>query len=80
MSFETSGAPALFAGMAVALYKEGCRKLGFVATEGAEIYQTQVSKAEPWKSVTTSYLPIEAPDVTAEIATIRAPACSASRR
>ena len=71
VSFETSGAPALFVGMAVALYKEGCRKLGFVATEGAEIYQTQVSKAEPWKSVTTSYLPIEAPDVTAEVATIK---------
>jgi len=71
VSFETSGAPALFVGMAVALYKQGCRKLGFVATEGAEIYQTQVSKAEPWKSVTTSYLPIEAPDVTAEIATIK---------
>ena len=68
VSFETSGAPALFAGMAVALYKQGCRKLGFVATEGAEIYQTQVSKAEPWKSVTTSYLPINAPDVTAPIA------------
>jgi len=71
VSFETSGAPALFAGMAVALYKQGCRKLGFVATEGAEIYQTQVSKSEPWKSVTTSYLPINAPDVTAEIATIK---------
>jgi hypothetical protein len=71
VSFETSGAPALFVGMAVALYKEGCRKLGFVATEGAEIYQTQVSKSEPWKSVTTSYLPINAPDVTAEIATIK---------
>ena len=71
VSFETSGAPALFVGMAVALYKEGCRKLGFVATEGAEIYQTQVSKAEPWKSVTTSYLPIESPDVTAPIATMQ---------
>jgi ABC-type branched-subunit amino acid transport system substrate-binding protein len=71
VSFETSGAPALFVGMAVALYKQGCRKLGFVATEGAEIYQTQVSKAEPWKSVTTSYLPINAPDVTAPIATMK---------
>ena len=71
VSFETSGAPALFVGMAVALYKEGCRKLGFVATEGAEIYQTQVSKAEPWKSVTTAYLPINAPDVTAPIATMK---------
>jgi Periplasmic binding protein len=71
VSFETSGAPALFVGMAVALYKDGCRKLGFVATEGAEIYQTQVSKAEPWKSVTTSYLPINAPDVTAPIATMK---------
>jgi Periplasmic binding protein len=71
VSFETSGAPALFAGMAVALYKQGCRKLGFVATEGAEIYQTQVSKSEPWKSVTTSYLPINAPDVTAPIATMK---------
>jgi len=71
VSFETSGAPALFAGMAVALYKQGCRKLGFVATEGAEIYQTQVSKAEPWKSVTTSYLPIASPDVTAPIAKMK---------
>jgi hypothetical protein len=71
VSFEISGAPALFVGMAVALYKQGCRKLGFIATEGAEIYQTQVSKAEPWKSVTTAYLPISAPDVTAEVATVK---------
>jgi hypothetical protein len=68
VSFETSGAPALFVGMAVALYKQGCRKLGFVATEGAEIYQKQVTQAEPWKSVTTAYVPIAAADVTAPVA------------
>jgi hypothetical protein len=70
VSFEVSGAPALFVGMAVALYRLGCRKLGFIATEGANIYQTQVSKAEPWKSVTTSYLPVESVDATAAVATM----------
>jgi hypothetical protein len=70
VSFEVSGAPALFVGMAVALYKMGCRKLGFIATEGANIYQTQVAKAEPWASVTTSYLPIESLDTTAAVATM----------
>jgi Periplasmic binding protein len=68
VSFEVSGAPALFAGMAVALYNKGCRKLGFVATEGAQIYETQVSKAEPWQSVTTSFVPIAAPDLSAPVA------------
>jgi hypothetical protein len=68
VSFEISGAPALFAGMAVALYDKGCRKLGFVATEGAQIYETQVSKAEPWQSVTTSFVPIAAPDLSAPVA------------
>lgn len=71
VSFEVSGAPALFAGMAVELYKNGCRKLGFVATEGAQIYETQVAKSEPWKSVTVQYLPIAAPDLSATVATLR---------
>jgi len=70
VSFEVSGAPALFAGMAVALYNKGCRKLGFVATEGAQIYETQVAKAEPWQSVTTSFVPINAPDLSAPVATM----------
>ena len=68
VSFEVSGAPALFVGMAVALYNKGCRKLGFVATEGANIYETQVAKAEPWQSVTTSFVPIAAPDLAAPVA------------
>jgi ABC-type branched-subunit amino acid transport system substrate-binding protein len=68
VSFEVSGAPALFVGMAAALYNKGCRKLGFIATQGANIYETQVSKAEPWRSVTVAYMPIEAADVSAPIA------------
>jgi Periplasmic binding protein len=68
VSFEVSGAPALFVGMAVELYNKGCRKVGFIATEGANIYETQVAKAEPWQSVTVSYLPIEDADVSASIA------------
>jgi ABC-type branched-subunit amino acid transport system substrate-binding protein len=68
VSFEISGAPALFAGMAQALYQKGCRKLGFVATQGAQIYEQQVAKAEPWQSVTTSFVPIAAPDLSAPVA------------
>lgn len=67
-SFDVSGQLALFAGMAVALHRSGCERVGFVITEGGEQYATQIAKAESWQSVTDAFIPITAPDLSPDIA------------
>lgn len=67
-SFDLSGQQGVFAGMAVALYKNGCRNIGIATVEGGQSYSDQTQKAEHWQSVTDSYFPLGAPDLSAAIA------------
>ena len=67
-SFDVSGQQGLFAGMAVALQKAGCKRIGTAIAEGGQSYAAQVANAEHWQSVTDAYLPLGAPDLTADIA------------
>jgi hypothetical protein len=67
-SFDVSAQQGLFAGMAVALQKKGCKNIGQVIDEGGESYGDQVAKAVKWKSVTDAYIPLTAPDLSPDIA------------
>ncbi len=67
-SFDVSAQQGLFAGMAVALKKKGCKNIGQVIDEGGESYGDQVAKAVKWQSVTNAYIPLTAPDLSPDIA------------
>jgi len=67
-SFDISGQQGYFAGMAVALHKLGCKRLGQLVAEGGQSYADQTAKAEPWQSVTDAFMPLGAPDVSPEVA------------
>jgi hypothetical protein len=67
-SFDVSAQQGLFAGMAVALQKKGCKNIGQVIDEGGESYGDQVAKAVKWQSVTDAYIPLSAPDLSPDIA------------
>jgi Periplasmic binding protein len=67
-SFDVSAQQGLFAGMAVALHKKGCQRLGQVIDEGAQSYADQVSSAVSWQSVTNAFVPLTAPDLSPDIA------------
>jgi Periplasmic binding protein len=67
-SFDVSAQQGLFAGMAVALQKKGCTRIGQVIDEGGETYGDQVAKAIKWKSVTNAYISPTAPDLSPDIA------------
>ena len=67
-SFDISAQQGLFLGMAVALEKRGCKRIGQVIDEGGQAYGTQVAKAVKWQSVTDAYIPLTAPDLTPDIA------------
>jgi hypothetical protein len=67
-SFDVSAQQGLFAGMAVALQKKGCKRLGTVIDEGGQSYAAQVAKAKKWQSVTDAFIPIAAPDLSPDIA------------
>jgi hypothetical protein len=69
-SFDVSAQQGLFAGMAVALQKKGCKKIGQVIDEGGQSYGTQVAKAVKWQSVTDAYIPVTAPDLSPDIAAL----------
>jgi hypothetical protein len=69
-SFDVSAQQGLFAGMAVALQKKGCKRIGQVIDEGGESYGDQVAKAVKWQSVTDAYIPLTAPDLSPDIATL----------
>jgi hypothetical protein len=67
-SFDISAQQGLFVGMAVALEKKGCKRIGQVIDEGGQAYGAQVAKAVKWQSVTDSYISLTAPDLTPYIA------------
>jgi hypothetical protein len=67
-SFDLSAQQGLFVGMAVALQKMGCRRLGTIIDEGGQSFATQVAKAVKWKSVTNAFIPLAAPDLSPDIA------------
>ena len=67
-SFDISAQQGLFLGMAVALEKKGCKRIGQVIDEGGQTYGNQVAKAVKWQSVTDAYIPLTAPDLTPDIA------------
>lgn len=67
-SFDISAQQGLFVGMAVALHKRGCKRVGQVIDEGGESYAAQVAAAVPWQSVTDAYIPLAAPDLTPQLA------------
>ena len=67
-SFDISAQQGLFAGMAVALEKKGCKHIGQVIDEGGQAYGAQVANAVKWQSVTDSYISLTAPDLTPYIA------------
>jgi len=62
--------PQSFDVMAVALQKKGCKRIGQVIDEGGESYGDQVAKAVKWQSVTDAYIPLTAPDLSPDIATL----------
>ena len=66
-SFDVSAEQGLFAGMAVALQKKGCKNIGQVIDEGGESDGDQVAKAVKWQSVTDAYIPLTAPDLSPDI-------------
>jgi hypothetical protein len=67
-SFDISAQQGLFVGMAVALQKKGCKRIGQVIDEGGQAYGAQVANAVKWQSVTDSYISLTAPDLTPYIA------------
>jgi hypothetical protein len=67
-SFDISAQQGLFVGMAVALEKKGCKRIGQVIDEGGQAYGTQVANAVKWQSVTDSYISLTAPDLSPYIA------------
>jgi Periplasmic binding protein len=67
-SFDVSAQQGLFVGMAVAMQKKGCKRIGQVIDEGGQSYGNQVAKAIKWQSVTDAYIPISAPDLSPDIA------------
>ena len=67
-SFDVSAQQALFVGMALALHKRGCNRIGTVIDEGGESYAAQVAKAVKWQSVTNSSMALAAPDLSPNIA------------
>lgn len=67
-SFDVSAQQGLFVGMAAALEKKGCKRIGQVIDEGGESYGDQVASANKWQSVTDAYIPLTAPDLTPEAA------------
>jgi hypothetical protein len=67
-SFDLSAQQGLFAGMAVALEKRGCKRLGTVIVEGGQSYANQSAKAVKWQSVTDSFIALAAPDLSPDIA------------
>jgi hypothetical protein len=67
-SFDLSAQQGLFVGMAVALHKKGCTRIGQVIDEGGQSYGAQVGKALKWQSVTDAYIPLTAPDLSPDIA------------
>jgi hypothetical protein len=67
-SFDISAQQGLFVGMAVALEKAGCKRVGQVIDEGGQAYGSQVANAVKWQSVTDAYISLTAPDLTPYIA------------
>lgn len=67
-SFDISAQQGLFVGMAEALQKKGCKRIGQVIDEGGQSYGDQVQKAFKWQSVTDAYIPLTAPDLSPDIA------------
>jgi hypothetical protein len=67
-SFDVSAQQALFVGMAVALHKEGCNRIGTLIDEGGQSYAAQVAQAVKWQSVTDSFMSLAAPDLSPNIA------------
>jgi hypothetical protein len=67
-SFDISAQQGLFVGMAVALEKKGCKRIGQVIDEGGQAYGNQVANAVKWQSVTDSYISLTAPDLSPYIA------------
>jgi ABC-type branched-subunit amino acid transport system substrate-binding protein len=67
-SFDISAQQGLFVGMAVAMEKKGCKRVGQVIDEGGQAYGTQVAKAVKWQSVTDSYISLTAADLSPYIA------------
>ena len=54
--------------MAAVLHKGGCQRVGVVIDEGGEKYAAQVAKALKWQSVTESFIPVTAADLSANVA------------
>ncbi len=67
-SFDTSGQESLFVGMAAVLHKGGCQRVGVVIDEAGEKYAAQVAKALKWQTVTESFIPVTAADLSANVA------------
>jgi hypothetical protein len=67
-SFDVSAQQGLFVGMAVAMQKKGCKRIGQVIDEGGQSYGNQVANAVKWESVTDAYIPVSAPDLSPDIA------------
>ncbi len=67
-SFDVSAQQGLFVGMAVAMQKKGCKRIGQVIDEGGQTYGNQVANAVKWESVTDAYIPVSAPDLSPDIA------------
>jgi hypothetical protein len=67
-SFDVSAQQGLFVGMAVAMQKKECKRIGQVIDEGGQSYGNQVANAVKWESVTDAYIPVSAPDLSPDIA------------